>query len=181
MKPFVTAIVVAAVFCGDLGWGAASASFGKGPKMVEIDEAGNVRTTSGTDIGRATPQGTKRDQASSSVARDGNAAMRVCDPRYRWLPSGVSADTVARARAFYRDVTQPYERAAVKARKSGTSLSRQREIEYWNAYGRFIEGVPRAEREVVKRGVLPRLSWWCRTYPVIRETKFPPPAPLGKR
>ena len=178
MKHSVTAIVGRTVLCGLLAWGAAFASPGKGPKIVEIDEAGNVRTTPATDIGA--PQGTKRDPGGTPMARDGNAHMSICDPRYRWLPSEVSTDTVARARAFYRDVTRKYEREGQRARERGVHLSRERELEYWNETNRFLDSVPRNERKVVDRGISPRFSWWCNAPPVIVKPTLAPPTPLGK-
>jgi hypothetical protein len=180
MKHYAAGIVAKAVLLGILACGAAFASPGKGPKIIEIDEAGNVKTSSGPDIGRTTSQSAKPDSARSPVARDSNAAMSICDPRYRWAPTGVSADTVVRARAFYRDVTLEYERAQVIARKQGGSLSRSREIEYWDAYNRFLDSAPRNERKVVERGISPRLSWWCTAPPVVQKAPLPP-APVMQK
>jgi hypothetical protein len=181
MKHSVARIVAKAVLGGVLACGTALASSGKGPKIVEIDEAGNVKTSSGTDVGQTKSQNAKPDSAKSPVPRDSNSAMSICDPRYRWLPSGVSADTVTRARVFYRDVTLKYEQAETVARKQGGSLSRAREIEYWDAYKHFLDSVPRNERKVVERGISPRLSWWCNAPPVIQKGPPLPPAPVMQK
>lgn len=116
-------------------------------------------------------------QVDAATPRDRNAAMSICDPRYRWQPTGVTADTVLRARAFYRDVTAKYERAQVVARNQGASLSRAREIEYWDSHRRFMDSVPGSERNVVNRGISPRLSWWCTAPPVIQKAPPRPPVP----
>jgi hypothetical protein len=173
MKQSAAEIVAKAALFGVLACGAASAS--PGPKIIEIDEAGNVRTSSGADIGRTT-QDAKPNSESSPVASDGNAAMSLCDPGYRWLPSGVSADTIVRARAFYSDVTRKYERDGQSARERGVYPSRERELDYWNKTQRFLDSVPRNERKVVERGISPRLSWWCNAPPVIQKPPPPPPS-----
>lgn len=173
----VTGIVARIALCALLAWSSALASPGKGPKIIEIDEAGRAHTTSGTDTGKATPNVTKSDEARAPVARDMNGAMSICNPRYRWSPAGLSADTIARARVFYRDVTQQYERAQTIARSKGTPLSRERENEYWNAYKRLMDSVRRNERKVVERGISPRLSWWCNAPPVVAKPVSPPPSP----
>jgi hypothetical protein len=178
MKQSVAGIVAKAVILGVLACGAAYPSPGKGPKVIEIDEAGNVKTSRGTDVDRTTAQNAGRDTAGAPVARDSNAAMSICDPRYRWLPSGVSADTVVRARAFYREFTVKYVRAQIAARTQGGSLSRDREIEFWDAYKGFLDSVARNERKVVERGISPRLSWWCSAPPVIQKASKAPPAPV---
>lgn len=157
-----------------------TASADKGPKVIEIDEAGNVRTTTGKDIGRTSPKTDQRDPDTITVPRDGNAAMSICDPRYRWLPSGVSNDTVVRARAFYGDVTRNYERAQRSARARGATADRQTELEYWAAYKKFLDSVLQSERKVVERGISPRLTWWCGAPPVIVKSTRPPPTPLGQ-
>ena len=145
-----------------------STSAGKGPKVIEIDEAGHVKTTTGTDSGRISTQADQRGTGGAIVPRDGNAGISICDPRYRWLPSGVSKDTVVRARAFYRDVTGNYEREQREARSRGASVGRQREIEYWNMYKKFMDSVPQSERKIVERGISPRLTWWCNAPPLIQ-------------
>lgn len=180
MKQSVAGTVAKAALLGVLACGAASASPGKGPKIIEIDEAGNIKTSSGADIGR-TAESAGPNSATSPVARDGNAAMSICDPRYRWLPSGVSADTVVRARAFYRDVTRKYERDGQNARERGGYPSRERELDYWNKTQRFLDSVPRNERRVVERGISPRLSWWCNAPPVIQKAPPAPPAPVTRK
>lgn len=162
---------------GALSFVAASASPAQGPKIIEIDEAGNVTTSSGADMGRAVENAGPTPAAPPS-ARDRNAAMSVCDPRYRWLPSGVSADTIVRARAFYRDVTRKYERDGQNARDRGGYPSRERELDYWNRTQRFLDSVPRNERRVVERGISPRLSWWCNAPPVIQKAQRAPSAPV---
>ena len=146
-----------------------------GPKVIEIDASGNISTTSGMDTDRAKRQVTAGNPASGRVARDGNARMSICDPRYRWSPSGLSSDTVARARAFYRDFTRPYERDTLIARRQGTRLSRAREIEYWDGLIRFLRTVPRNHKDVVERGVTPRVD--CGAPPLI-QTPVEPPRPL---
>lgn len=139
-----------------------------GPKMVEIDAAGNVRTTSGRDIGKAPPRTVSMSQTRPLAARDANASLSICDPRYRWLPTGVSSDTINRTRAFYRNVTRLYENAQNRARARGQRLSRSEELGYWNAHGRFLDTVAPHERAVADRGISPRLSWWCNAPPLVR-------------
>ena len=109
-------------------------------------------------------------QASGS----NNSPVSICAPNYAWSSSGVSPDTAARARGFYRDVTRQYEREQKRARQLGVPLSSEREAQYWNGYLRFMKSIPKHERGIVERGVLPRLSWWCDARPVVARPVSPP-------
>jgi hypothetical protein len=162
----------------------ATAAHGSGQKMVEIDKAGNVRTSTGRDIGRIR-DGTEKPEAAEAKASSAKS-VDICAPGYTWSSDGVSAETADRARAFYRDMTQPYELEATKAHEGGAALSRAREAEYWNAYDDFMRRVPETERKIVTLGVSPRLAWSCTAPPVIHNeakpvsastASQPPPAP----
>jgi hypothetical protein len=154
----------------------ATAANAAGQKMVEIDKAGNVRTSTGRDIGKvkqplAKPQD-KQPPAEPSTSVD------ICAPGYTWSAEGVAPEMATRARDFYRDVTQPYEREATKAREGGASLSRAREAEYWKAYGEFMKAVPQSERKIVELGVSPRLPRYCNALPAVPNAA-PPSAPAS--
>jgi hypothetical protein len=154
---------------------AATTAYGSGQKMIEIDKAGNVRTSTGRDIGRAKDAPRKGEAAETKSAP--SSPVDICAPGYTWSPEGVSPQSADRAQAFYRDVTQPYEREAMKAREAGAALSRAREAEYWNALGEFMKAVPEGERKAVQLGVSPRLSWYCNAPPVVPNAPQAPPAP----
>ena len=158
---------------GSLGL-AATAAYGGGQKMIEIDKAGKVRTSTGRDIGRV--KGATKEAESAEAKAAPSKPVDICASGYSWSSEGVSPETAERVRTFYRDMTQPYEREATKARDGGASLSREREREYWNAYGDFMRAIPEGEREVVALGVSPRLSWYCNAPPVIPEDSQPPSA-----
>ena len=148
----------------------------QGPKVVEIDEHGNVRQSS-------SPVRTIENEKKAKASKTPKTARQrkfgsVCDPGYTWSSEGVSPDLVARTRAFYRDVTRPYERDQIRARQSGKKVSRERDLEFWNAFKRFKDSVPQEQREIVDWGIEPRLSWWCNAPPVIRSGPAPrPPSP----
>ena len=154
---------------------AATAAYGGGQKMIEIDKAGKVRTSTGRDIGRVKEATKKADPAEAKAAP--SKPVDICAAGYTWSSEGISPETADRARAFYRDMTQPYEREATKAREGGATLNRAREVEYWDAYGDFMRAVPEGERKVVQLGVSPRLSWYCNAPPVIPDGTQPPAAP----
>lgn len=157
---------------------AAAPSYGSGQKMIEIDKAGNVRTSTGRDIGKV-KEALKKPEVEEAKAAP-SKPVDICASGYTWSSEGVSSETADRARAFYRDITQPYEREATKAREGGATLSRAREVEYWEAYGDFMRAVPEGERRVVELGVSPRLPSYCNAPPVIPEgTQLPsaPPTP----
>jgi hypothetical protein len=175
MKFFASAFLAAAFVYGIPTASFAVTSDSKGPKVIEIDEAGNVRTTSGTGNESNSVQTTTHQPATAVVPSETHARMSICDPRYSWLPHGLSSDKVARTRAFYRDVTKKYEMAQISARKQGTTLSRDREEQYWGAYKILMDSVAQGERKVVERGISPRLSWWCNAPPVIQKASKPPP------
>ena len=154
---------------------AATPAYGGGQKMIEIDKAGKVRTSTGRDIGRVKEATKKPDPAEAKAAP--SKPVDICAAGYTWSSEGISPETADRARAFYRDMTQPYEREATKAREAGATLNRAREVEYWDAYGDFMKAVPEGERKIVELGVSPRLSWYCNAPPGIRNGTQPPAAP----
>ena len=113
-------VTIAAI---SIGFAPAAAS-GSGQKMIEIDKAGNVRTSTGRDIGKVKQPLSKPEAAKASPSKP----VDICAPGYTWSSEGVSPETADRAQAFYRDVTQPYEREAMKALEGGAALIREREL-----------------------------------------------------
>lgn len=141
----------------------------QGPKMIEIDEHGKVLNSS-----PLAPPITKEKNTKAPKPAGQRKYSSVCDPGYTWSSEGVSPDVAARTHAFYRDVTKPYEQEQIRARESGTTVSRERDLAFFNALKKFKDSVPEDQRETVDWGIEPRLSWWCDAPPVIRS---PDPAP----
>ena len=86
---------------------AATTAYGSGQKMIEIDKAGNVRTSTGRDIGRSKEASKKSEAAETKSAP--SSPVDICAPGYTWSPEGVSpqsADRVLRdrLRAFGHDL-----------------------------------------------------------------------------
>ena len=149
----------------------AAGAAAQGPKMVEIDEHGNV--VNSTPLARPITE-----EKSTTAPKPGQQRKysSVCEPGYTWSSEGVSPDVAADTRAFYRDVTQPYEQEQIRARELGTKVSRERDLEFFNALKKFKESVPEDQRETVDWGIEPRLSWWCDAPPVIRTGPAPEPS-----
>jgi hypothetical protein len=169
MKSFALGILVAGLTAG--------AAIGSGQKMIEIDKAGNVKTSVGHEIGQKQAPKPPPEPANEAPSK----AVDICAPDYTWSPDGLSADTMVRARAFYKDVTQPYERESKAAEQAGQRLSREREAQYWNAYAAFLKAVPKEDLKIVQQGVSPRLESYCHAPPVIQEAGSPPPAPMPEQ
>ena len=156
---------------------AAGAASGSGQKMIEIDKAGNVKTSVGREIGQkhaAKPPPQPAKEASSKP-------VDICAPDYTWSPEGLSPETTDKARAFYKDMTQPYERDSKAAEQAGQRLSRDREAQYWNAYAAFMKAVPKENFKVVQQGVSPRLQSYCHAPPLIQQAGSPPPPPISQQ
>ena len=162
---------IASATMGTLAAMMAAGATAQGPKMVEIDEHGNVDNSS--PLARTI---TKEKSAKAPKPRQHRKYSSVCAPGYTWSWEGVSPDVAARTRAFYRDVTKPYEREQTRARETGTKVSRARDLAFLEAQKKFKNSVPEDEREAVNWGIEPRLSWWCDAPPVIR-TRPAPQAP----
>ena len=169
MKSFALGILVAGLSAG--------AAIGSGQKMIEIDKAGNVKTSVGREIGQKHAPKPPPEPAKEASSK----SVDICAPDYTWSPDNLPPDTATKARAFYKVVTQPYERESKAAEQAGQRLSREREAQYWGAYAAFLKAVPKEDLKVVQQGVSPRLESYCHAPPVIQQAGSPPPAPIPEQ